>query len=132
MLVVISKYRAAINIESRVDHGSLCFQACGYYLLICSISKDSENMATMIQCPTAVSYTSLTVDKIIIMKPCLKATREGAGEKLVMLERVFFPLNFRVETPRPAWHKEKALTMSIDKYAEIAGKIWLYGWDISL
>lgn len=86
----------------------------------------------MLQCPTAVSYTSLTVDKIITMKPCLKVAREGAGEKLVMLERVFFPLNFRAwraESPRRG---EKALTMSIDKDAEIAGKIWLYGWDISL
>lgn len=33
-LVVTSKHRAAINVESRVDHGRLCSQGCGYYLLI--------------------------------------------------------------------------------------------------
>lgn len=60
----------------------------------------------MIHCPTAVSYTSLTVDKIIIMKPCLKATREGAGEKLVMLESVFFPLNFRAWRVESMAHRE--------------------------
>lgn len=47
--------------------------------------------------------------------------RRGGGREVGYVGKCFFP---------PQFPREKALTMSIDKYAEIAGKIWLYGWDI--
>lgn len=93
-------------------------------------------MQTMFQCSTAVS---LAVGEIIgnVAAPwtfsALISTKRG-GEKLVMLDRVSSSIserarfvsrlmeNVELETPSTRM-AQKALTMSIDKYAEIAGKI---------
>ena len=121
------------------------FQGRGYYLLIFQFllpgaSEIIENMPTMFQYSTGVSYAVGGHDRKRFLLN--KITHKGAERSWLCWNLgeggFFFSISERAShqrfVPREVTShgtEKKALTMPIDKYAEIAGKIWLLicsGW----